>query len=43
MKNQKKKTFYQKRGVFDRKLREESEKNSPNALQLLLFEKIGLL
>ena len=43
MKNQKKNFFYWKRGVFDRKLCEESEKNSPNALQLLLFEKIGLL
>ena len=34
--------FIEKRGVFDRKLHEESKKNSPNALQLLLFEKIGL-
>ena len=34
--------FNRKRGVFDQKIHEESEKNGPNALHISFFEKNGL-
>ena len=42
IKSPKKNFLNRKRGVFDQKLHEESEKNGPNALQISFFEKIGL-
>ena len=35
--------FHSKKGEIDQKLCEESKKVGPNALRLVLFEKIGLL